>query len=81
MTEFWLKHHWPTVITCDRYGGVYSGAAWIAFPLECIPEAAEGDDNDCAEFWQNYDEPVGKGATPDEALSSLIEAMRAKLAQ
>ena len=75
--ELWNKIHYPVTILNDRYHGCYSGGQWIAFPLECeeIPEDAQGEDNDCQWFWDEYSDPVGKGATPDEAYRDLTEKM------
>lgn len=44
---------YPATIIRTRYGGVYEGGRWAA--LDCsheeVPEAAIGDDIECAEFW------------------------------
>jgi len=44
---------YPATIIYTRYGGVYEGGRWAA--LDCshedVPDAAVGDDLECAEFW------------------------------
>jgi len=44
---------YPVTIIRSRYGGVYEGGRWAA--LDCsheeVPDAAIGDDVECAEFW------------------------------
>jgi hypothetical protein len=76
---FWLRHdsRWPTTILCDRYGGSYSGALWIAFPLELqeVPAESQGDDSQSMEFWDTYEEPVGKGDSPQIAFMDLVAKM------
>lgn len=71
--EFWLKEEYPTTIVNDRYGGTYSHAAWLAFPIDfySVPEEIDGEDGECMWFWDKYKEPVGRGATPNEAVADL----------
>lgn len=77
----WLRTRWPTTILRDRYGGVYSGGDWIAFPLAPwdIPKAVEAEDVACREFWRCRSSedpcPVGVGSTPEDALERLEESM------
>ena len=71
-----MRNIYPVTIICDRYGGTYSGAGWLAFNLdpEDIPEDVSADDVTCMMFWEQHrqeDLPVGRGATPDEALQDL----------
>lgn len=71
-----MRDIYPVTIISDRYGGTYSGAPWLAFNLdpEDIPEDVSGDDVECMMFWEWHrqeDLPVGRGATPDEALQDL----------
>lgn len=44
---------WPLTVAKDRYGGAYSGGAWLAFGLtpDCAPSEPWGDDVTCAAFW------------------------------
>lgn len=79
--NFWLESHYPTTIICDRYGGTYSGARWLAFPLDYwnIPDGVEGGDPDCMDFWDNYNGIVGKGSTPQEAMDNLISRAKESL--
>ena len=60
-----METHHPTTIINDRYGGIYSGALWLAFPLEHYeaPREADGCDRACVSFWDEYREPVGKGGS------------------
>ncbi len=73
----------PVTIICDRYGGTYSGAPWLAFNLdpEDVPEDVSGDDVECMMFWEHqrsmeildrkHAMPIGRGNGPDEALQDL----------
>lgn len=73
----WLTRRWPTTILRDRYGGVYSGGEWTAFPLhpQDVPPAVADQDVPCREFWMQQKDgggiPIGVGATPAEALERL----------
>ena len=75
MSKNWLMNHYPTTIVRDRYCGTYSGAEWLAFPLDHMPEGVAGDDLECAEFWKGYWGLVGKGKTPSDALLDLEAAV------
>ena len=71
------KHVYPLTIINDRYGGLYSGAHYLAFNLEPwdVPRGISwGGDVDCAEFWgeESVQYIIGKGDTPEEALNDLI---------
>jgi len=70
-----MNDPYPVVILKDRYGGVYSHGAWTAWPLylEHMPRGPEDGDAECDYFWHTpQDYPIGKGATPDEALADLV---------
>jgi hypothetical protein len=71
--EAWLGHKYPCAIVRDRYSGVYSGGAFVAFPLYYwdVPKEVDGSDTECAEFWNGYEEPYGIGETPDKAYWDL----------
>ena len=77
----WDESEWPTTILRDRYGGVYSGGAWTAWPLEpdAVPAEASGDDVRCRRWWKERRKvaeiPVGVGDSPQAAL----EALRAQI--
>lgn len=77
-TLCWNRVKWPVTIVADRYHGLYSRGEWLAFPCEPqdIPAAVFGEDNECDEFWKNYEEPVGKGTYADDALEELIYLMK-----
>lgn len=76
-SNFWLNTHYPTTIIRDRYNGTYSGAEWLAFPLDYfnVPDEVDGGDSECMMFWDSYDGVVGKGDTPQEAMGDLIKKM------
>lgn len=82
----WLRTQWPTTVLRDRYDGVYSGGTWTAFPVqaESIPPAVSDQDVPCREFWTRIRSeqhlPVGVGATTEEAIRQLREAVK-KLAE
>lgn len=71
---------YPCTIVNDRYSGAYSGALWLAFACDpdAIPKAIGASDPEESNFWETHDqlkEPIGKGATPDEALAHLLEVI------
>ena len=71
---------WPVTITPDRYGGVYSGGAWLAFPLDtsAVPQGPFGGDPVAHAWWNDAgDVPVGRGATPDQAYHDLLQRLEA----
>lgn len=73
----------PVTIICDRYGGTYSGAPWLAFNLdpEDVPQEVSDEDVPCMMFWEHqrsmeildrkHAMPIGRGNGPDEALQDL----------
>ena len=69
----WMKIRYPITIIADRYHGCYSGAEWLAFPLERdeVPEYVCGEDDEELWFWDNYKGLVGKGNSPETALTDL----------
>ena len=69
---------YPCTVIADRYNGTYSKAAYLAFPLDFydVPEDVSGEDNECIYFWDNYAEPVGKGASAKEAIDNLVAQMQ-----
>ena len=56
----------------DRYGGGYSGAAYVAWPLPAaaIPTDSQGGDVPASQFWA-HEHLAGKGDTPEAALADL----------
>jgi|GEM_PF-6003985 len=65
---------YPLTIVADRYGGCYSGAAFIAWNKDTVevPEDSQGSDRTCSVFWANVNrEEIGFGDTPDEAYLDL----------
>lgn len=72
-----MKEIYPCAIIFDRYDGAYSNGKWLAFPM-CyydVPYEVDGADTECYSFWEGYTEPVGKGDTPEAALSDLHTKM------
>jgi hypothetical protein len=72
---------YPVTIVMDRYNGIYSNGIWLAFNLDpCdIPDEIGGDDPTEMIFWREHDEtklPIGKGATPDEAIEDLKKKIK-----
>jgi hypothetical protein len=74
---------YPTTIIPARYGGVYEGGKWLAFPFwhgnltseEC--DDLDGGDCECAEWWLAHAlHPIGKGATPQAAYDNMLEKLR-----
>lgn len=82
MLDLWLNSSmYPLTITYDRYNGTYSGAKWLAFPLEAceVPQEIDGCDGECMCFWNDYNEFVGKGNTIDEAMQDLRDKIKTYL--
>ena len=63
----------PCVIVPSRYGGVYEGGPWLAFPTDDVPTGAMSGDPFCAAWFAENEWWVGVGGSPDEALAVLIE--------
>lgn len=70
---------YPLTIVADRYGGVYSGAKYLAFNLDpqLIPAAISGGDPCEMNFWDDFNAQkeserilIGRGPEP---LSALID--------
>ena len=67
----------PCTIVAARYGGVYEGARWLAFPLAAaaIPDEVMGNDLTCSAFFEEIegsDFPLGRGSSPTEAHEDLV---------
>jgi len=73
----WLGIKYPCTVIADRYYGTYSNATYLAFPLDFddVPKDVNGGDTECAYFWGNYKEPVGKGASAQAAIDDLVAQM------
>lgn len=65
---------YPCTIIRDRYGGVYSGGEWLAWPLpeDEVPEGPSDSDVACANFWGLSMEAVGRGINPSDAYQDLL---------
>lgn len=75
-----IDYPYPLTIVLDRYGGTYSGASFLAFNCDpaWIPEEIDDDDTTCSNYWYNNpNELVGKGETPDAAVDDLITKIKA----
>ncbi len=70
----------PVTIIPDRHGGMYSGAAWLAFPLDPskVPDGPfSGDVVAAAGRDQVGGTPVGRGGSPNQAYHDLIRRLAA----
>ena len=65
--------HKCTVVEA-RYGGIYEGRNYLAFPCneDELPLGWNGSDIVCSAFWSNYKGLVGKGKTVKEAKTDLV---------
>lgn len=71
---------YPVTIFRARYGGSYEGSDWVALwaDLEDFPDDAAGSDVECVAWYANADKhgaPLGRGASPDEALKDLCRSI------
>ena len=76
---------YPVAILQDRYNGALAGGQWIAIAnaedqpwrLKAVWEGAHGEEDAARLFWtENRRVPwLGVGATPDAALTALIDKM------
>lgn len=64
---------YPVVVRESRYGGAYEGGAWFAYSGYAFPSDAIGDDISCSNFWwSDRSLLIGRGDTPDGAVTDLI---------
>jgi hypothetical protein len=72
----------PTTIRLTRYQGEYEGGRWVAFngAIDDIhPDAFSRLDSACRTWWTtHWDEPIGRGMTPDLALADLLKRLKAR---
>lgn len=73
---------YPLTIVKDRYTGAYSGGEYTAWELysDEVPAEIHADDVVCMRFWgspitQKYI-PVGRGATPEDAVKDLANRLK-----
>jgi hypothetical protein len=78
-----MYDHYPIVIIQDRYGGCYSGGAWLAISradqlengayriVRCLEGGPHDGDVEAREFWENPPPWIAAGATPEEAIKKL----------
>lgn len=64
---------YPLTIKKDRYGGTYSHGEYLAWKLDIweVPRDPFEDDVTCMMFWEMNKIPVGRGETPEAAISDL----------
>lgn len=64
---------YPLTITKDRYVGTYSHGEYLAWKLDIweVPRDPFEDDVACMMFWEMNKIPVGRGETPEAAVSDL----------
>jgi hypothetical protein len=67
----------PCVVTPSRYGGVYEGGLWIAYPGESVPYGATSGDTVVASWFLKNDWKCGAGADPSAAVADLIAKLEA----
>ena len=83
----YLRKHgtvWPCTITAERYGGVYSGKPWIAFPADAqdgVTRYASEGDPAMMKFWFDGNNEllaaIGTGDTPQLAYDDLVAKLSA----
>lgn len=74
---------YPVAIIEDRYGGTYSGGAWLAIDhadkmengspriVRVIEGGPHGSDTEAMMFWTDPPDWIAVGDSPDEALAAL----------
>jgi hypothetical protein len=71
--QFECDFECDVTITGARYGGGYEGGLWLAFvhDTEWLDQHQAGD-NECRAFFSDYwNAPIGRGETPNKALTDL----------
>lgn len=68
-----MSRTYPVTVFTSRYGGVYEGGSYVAALAHTtsIPDAAQGDDTECSEFFMRNRDRLGVGETPEEAIKDL----------
>lgn len=87
-----VERAWPIVILQDRYGGTYSGGAWLAIAKAdeaepnamgasrvvcCLMAGPHGSDTDAMAFWLFPPPWIAAGSSPNEAAIALLEKLTA----
>jgi hypothetical protein len=67
----------PCLVTPSRYGGMYEGGRWLAFPTEELPHGAFGGDAICAAWFADNAWWVGVGDDPNTAVADLFRRLEA----
>jgi hypothetical protein len=85
MSSFICSDLYPMVALQDRYGGVYSGGAWLAIgnaedDIDGVTRAAwvlefgpSAGDLEAAGFWVDAPNWIAVGNSPDDAIANLIQ--------
>ena len=83
MSSLVSPSHYPVVVVQDRYGGVYSGGAWLAIgsapdDLDGMPRlewvlqiGPQAGDVEAASFWAEPPNWIAVGEDPNEAVAKL----------
>jgi hypothetical protein len=73
---------YPCTIVQTRYRGEYEGGRWAAFNgsiLDIHPDSFSTVDAACRRWWmEHWEDPIGRGATPDLALADLNRRLKAR---
>jgi hypothetical protein len=71
---------YPCTIVQTRYQGEYEGGRWAAFngdTGEIHPDAFAVSDAACRRWWvEHWEDPIGRGPTPDLALADLLRRLK-----
>lgn len=82
------RDEWPIAVVQDRYGGCYSGGAWLAISVadrlengayrvvRCLEGGPSDGDVEAREFWTDPPSWIAAGTTPDEAVKALLKKTR-----
>jgi hypothetical protein len=65
----------PCLVIKSRYGGVYEGGKWLAFPTEAAPDGPSSGDVACIDWFEENSWRVGIGDDPDGAVANLLLKM------
>jgi predicted transcriptional regulator len=81
---------YPIIVLQDRYGGTYSGGAWLAVSvadrlenglyrvIRCLEGGPSGDDLEAQDFWGSPPEWIEAADTPDHAVARLRDKVTAQ---
>lgn len=72
---------YPVAVFTARYDGTYESGKWIAVQAHADPgmgsvlKGCQGDDITCWNWFDNATFPIGRGDTPDEAVTDLARKL------